>query len=102
MVGIAGGILRLPAMVLLDGVPMRVAVGASALMVSITALAGFSGHLVAGHFEPRWAFPLALAAFSGAQAGSRISLELDEARVRRAFAVILFGVACWMAWNAMS
>lgn len=102
MVGIAGGIFKLPAMVLLGKVPTRVAVGTSALMVGITALAGFSGHLLAGHFEHEWALPLAASAFVGAQVGSRVSLKLRQEMVRRAFAIILFAVACWVVWKALA
>ena len=102
MVGIAGGIFKVPAMVLLGRVPTRVAVGTSALMVAITALAGFSGHLTAGHFEPKWAIPLAFAALLGAQIGARVSLRLSETVVRWGFVVLLWGGVGWMVWNAVS
>jgi len=42
---IGGGIIKVPLMVLLLGVPMKIAVGISCFMVGITALFGFWGAL---------------------------------------------------------
>jgi uncharacterized membrane protein YfcA len=50
MVGIGGGVLEVPLMVLLFGVPMSIAVGSSAFMVRLTATAGLLGHASVGHF----------------------------------------------------
>jgi uncharacterized membrane protein YfcA len=44
LLGIGGGIIKVPLMVLLLGVPMKVAVGTSCFMVGLTALFGFWGH----------------------------------------------------------
>ena len=65
MIGIAGGVLKVPAMVLLGNVPMRIAIGTSSLMVGFTALAGLSGHIIGGSFNILIALPLAAAAFAG-------------------------------------
>ena len=63
LLGIGGGIIKVPLMVLLLGVPMKIAVGTSCFMVGITALFGFWGHFFAGHFEPKTALILALVSY---------------------------------------
>lgn len=70
LLGIGGGVIKVPLMVLLLGVPMKVAVGTSCFMVGLTALFGFWGHFFSGHFELKIALILALVVFAGAQAGS--------------------------------
>ena len=45
MIDIFGGIFKLPAMVLIGRVPMRIAIGTSSFMVAITAIAGLLGHI---------------------------------------------------------
>ena len=96
MIGVAGGIFKLPAMVLVGRVPMRIAIGTSALMVGFTALAGLSGHLIGGSFDPRVALPLAATAFVGGRAGSTLSGHLKVPHLRAFFTVMLFLTAAWM------
>jgi len=59
LIGVSGGILKVPMLVLLFGVPMNIAVGSSAFMVGLTAMGGFLGHLAAGHFNWKMALMLA-------------------------------------------
>jgi Sulfite exporter TauE/SafE len=51
MLGVGGGLLKVPAIVVLGGVPMSIAVGSSSLMIGVTALTGFVGHFAAGPFR---------------------------------------------------
>ncbi len=96
MIGISGGIFKLPAMVLVGGVPMRIAIGTSAFMVGLTALGGLSGHLVTGSFDILAALPLAAAAFVGGRLGSSLSLRFRPRALRTYFAVLLLLIAAWM------
>ena len=101
LLGIGGGIIKVPLMVLLLGVPMKIAVGTSCFMVGITALFGFWGHFFAGHFEPKMALILALVVFAGAQAGSRISLKVDKIFLKKIYAIFLFIISAWMMMNVV-
>ncbi|MBU4047249.1 sulfite exporter TauE/SafE family protein, partial [bacterium] len=96
LLGIGGGIIEVPLMVLLLGVPMKIAVGTSCFMVGITALFGFWGHYFAGHFELKMALILSLVVFAGAQAGSRISIKVDKILLKKIYAVFLFLIFAWM------
>lgn len=81
--GIGGGVLKVPLMILLLGVHTETAIASSAVMVGLTALAAVAGHASVGHLEWRVALVLAGAVFVGAQIGSRLSLRLPTSQLRR-------------------
>jgi uncharacterized membrane protein YfcA len=96
MVGIAGGVFKMPAMVLLGRVPVRIAIGTSSLMVAATALSGLAGHLVGGSFNVLVALPLAAAAFIGGRLGSSLSVRVRASALKMLFAVMLLLTSVWM------
>ena len=96
MVDVGGGILKVPMMVLLFGIPMDIAIGCSALMVGFTAMGGFAGHVVSSHWDWRTSLVLAAAVFIGGQIGSRISIGLDKQKLKRGFGWFLLAIAALM------
>ena len=94
--GIAGGWLKIPLMVVLFNVPMKIAVASSALMVTFTGFSGFLGHSVVGQFDPRLALSLSVITIVGAQIGSRISTKTESNFLRFMFAFVLSMVGLWM------
>lgn len=101
MIGVSGGILKVPMMVLLFGVPMNIAIGSSAFMVGITAAGGFSGHLVSGHWDWRTSLVVAALVFAGGQLGARIALSIDKTKMKRGFGWFLVLMALLMAWQGL-
>lgn len=85
MVGIGGGALKVPLMVLLFGIPLPIAIGSSAFMVGLTAAAGLLGHISAGGFDWASALILAIPVFIGGQIGSRLSIHLKARRLAKLF-----------------
>jgi len=100
-VGISGGSFKVPLMVLLCGVPMRIAVGTSSAMVAATALMGFVGHIASGHFDPRWAIPVALAAVFGGLIGGKVAIKTKPKNLKKIFAYTTLGAAIFMVCNAL-
>jgi len=96
LVGVGGGILKVPLMVLLLGIPMDIAVGSSALMVGITAAGGFAGHLAAGHWDWKISLILGVAVFIGGQIGARKALSIDKKKMKKLFGWFLLGIALLM------
>lgn len=96
LVGVGGGILKVPLMVLLLGIPMDIAVGSSAFMVGLTAAGGFAGHVASGHWDWKTSLILALVVFAGSQIGARLSLSLDKKKMKRLFGWFLLGIAAMM------
>ncbi len=99
-VGISCGSFKVPLMVLLCGVPMRVAVGTSSAMVAATAIMGFIGHSAQGHFEPSLAVPLACAAVIGGIIGGKFAIKTAPSKLKRIFAITTILAALFMAFNA--
>jgi uncharacterized membrane protein YfcA len=96
LLGVGGGLVKVPAVVLLGGVPMKIAVGSSSLMVGITALTGFVGHLLQGQFDLTLTVGLAAGVLVGSQIGPRLSVKIDPAKLKKVFAVLLFAIALWL------
>lgn len=100
MVGIGGGIIKVPMMVLLLGIPMEIAIGSSAFMIGITAASGFTGHVLAGHWDWRTSLIGAAAVFIGAQIGSRWSIGMDKTIIKKGFGWFLLAIALMMIVKA--
>jgi len=100
-VGISGGSFKVPLMILACGVPMRIAVGTSSLMIAATAAMGLAGHAVQGHFDPYWALPLAGVAVLGGIVGSRFALKTKPKSLKTLFAATTLAAAAFMATNAL-
>lgn len=93
LLGVGGGIVKVPLMRLVMGVPIHVAMSTSNVMIGVTAAAGAYAYLFRGDIDPEVAAPLALGALVGAAAGARIS-----PRVHSRWLVLLFvAVAGWVA-----
>jgi uncharacterized membrane protein YfcA len=101
MLGVGGGLLKVPAVVVLGGVPMSIAVGSSSLMIGVTALTGFAGHLLRGHFDLRLTLILAAGVLIGSQVGPRFSVKTDQARLKKYFAVLLLLIAAWLVYGVL-
>jgi uncharacterized membrane protein YfcA len=86
MVGISGGSFKIPLMVLACGVPMRIAVGTSSVMVAATALMGFLGHTAGGDLQTGIAIPLAAVALVGGIIGGKFSLRTSPKDLKKIFA----------------
>ena len=93
MVGIGGGALKVPIMILLFGIPVPIAIGSSAFMVGLTAAAGLLGHISAGGFNWTAALLLAIPVFIGGQIGSRLSIHLNAQNLEKWFGVFILMVA---------
>lgn len=86
LLGIGGGVIKVPVLALLLGMPLRMAVSTSKLMVGITAAVGVAGHALRGSVDWGLALPLALGTYLGSTAGSRVLVRL---RVSRLYAIAI-------------
>jgi len=102
MIGIGGGILKLPVMLLIFDIPLPIAVGSSAFMVGITASGGLLGHISQNHFNWQQALLLAIPVFIGALAGSYLSIRLHAAKLVKYFGVFLLAIAVYTAYRTFT
>lgn len=89
LVGVGGGFLIVPALVLLGGIPMKQAVGTSLLVIAMKSAAGFYGYL--GQVEVPWGFIAAFTAVAvvGIFAGTYLVRFVSQTQLKRAFAIFL-------------
>ncbi len=86
MVGVSGGSFLVPLMLLTMSVPMHTAVATSTTLVTISAAAGFFGHLGAGIFNPQLAIPLAIGGLIGGFFGAKMALKSKPKNLKYLFA----------------
>jgi uncharacterized membrane protein YfcA len=89
LVGVGGGFLIVPALVVLGKVPMKVAVGTSLLVIAMTSASGLAGYL--GQVEVRWGY-LAMftaVAVAGGQGGTHLVRYVPQTALKKAFAAFL-------------
>ena len=99
LVGVGGGFLVVPALVLLGGIPMEATVGTSLLVIAMNSFAGFAGYL--GKAEIPWGIVSVFAALSvaGTFAGAYLAHFVPERALKRAFAVFLIGMALFILYE---
>lgn len=96
LLGIGGGIIKVPLMHLSMGVPLRVATATSNMMIGITAAASAVIYVIRGGIDPYVAGPTAIGVFLGATAGSRLAHRVDLRYLRLLFVVVLVYTAIQM------
>jgi uncharacterized membrane protein YfcA len=101
LLGVGGGIVKVPLMHLVMGVPLKVATATSNLMIGVTAAASAVVYLVRGGIDPYIAGPTAVGVFAGALVGSRLAARIDVRVLRLLFVGVLALTAAQMAVRAL-
>ncbi|HEX6419912.1 MAG TPA: sulfite exporter TauE/SafE family protein [Acidimicrobiales bacterium] len=99
LLGVGGGVIMVPAMVVLVGAPAAVAKGSSLAVIIPTALVGTAGNVRRGNADLRAAATIGLSGVVSSFGASLISVGLDERLSNRLFALLLVFVGGKMAWD---
>ncbi|MCL4249048.1 MAG: sulfite exporter TauE/SafE family protein [Anaerolineae bacterium] len=91
--GVGGGFLIVPALVMLVGLPIRQAVGTSLIVIAMNSLAGFLGHLNGLSLDVLVVGVFAAAGIAGTFAGARLGQRVKPEQLRALFAVFVIGLA---------
>jgi hypothetical protein len=93
LVGAGGGFLVVPALVLLGGLPMELAVGTSLVVIAMKSLAGFAGFI--GHTQVDWALGLSISASAivGSIAGGLLVSRIPASALRSVFGWFVVAMA---------
>jgi len=94
--GVGGGFVIVPALVLVLGFPMRMAVSTSLLIISLLAIGGLVGHLQTGQVDWLLAGLLLLGSALGMIGGTWVVQRVSPATLTKSFAVVAIGVAIVM------
>jgi uncharacterized membrane protein YfcA len=94
LVGAGGGFLIVPALVLVAGLEMKVAVGTSLTIIAFKSLIGFTGDL--DHLDANWTLLLSVTAIAivGMVFGAALSKRIASSQLQKAFGwfVLTMGV----------
>ncbi|XAS74878.1 sulfite exporter TauE/SafE family protein [Dermatophilaceae bacterium Sec6.4] len=95
--GVGGGFIIVPALVMVLGFTMPVAVGTSLLIIALNSAAALAAR--AGHATFDWSviIPFTVAAIAGSLLGTRVANRVSNATLSRAFAGLLILVAVYTA-----
>ena len=97
LLGVGGGFLVVPALVVVLGMPITLAIGTSLLIIVLNAASSMVARL--GDLQLDWAIiaPFTVAAIAGTLLGKRVADALSGAVLTRAFAVMLVLVGGFVA-----
>lgn len=102
LLGIGGGVLKVPVMNLAMGVPLKAATATSNLTIGITAAASSAMYLARGDIAPFVAAPVAVGVLTGATLGSFLLPKVHGPWLRRGFVIVLLYVALQMLYRGFA
>lgn len=99
LLGIGGGFLLVPALVLLAHVPMRQAVGTSLTVIAMNTAAGYLGYL--GQVDLPWTLVLQFSAIAGVGIiiGSALVPRIPQLALKKSFGVLLIFLGALILWQ---
>jgi uncharacterized membrane protein YfcA len=101
LLGIGGGIIKVPIMTLVMGIPLRASIGTSNFMIGIEAATSAVIYYQHGYINPAIAIPTALGVLVGAQIGTRIGGRVRSYRLKQIFQALLVIFALQMLVKAV-
>lgn len=101
LLGVGGGIIQMPAMNLLMGVPLKVATGTSNFMIGVTATSAAFVRYANHDVNPLLAVPTLLFVFLGARAGALLVPHIPNTRLKLIFGWVAILIAGLMVAQAL-
>lgn len=97
LLGVGGGFLIIPVLVLALGLPMPTAIGTSLVIVAINSAAGFAAHAGEATLDVPVTVAFTVAAVAAALVAGRLGAGVDTDRLRRWFGRLVLVVAALVA-----
>ncbi len=102
LLGIGGGIVKVPILNTVCRIPMKVASATSSMMVGITAAAASFVYLKHGYIEPHYVFFASIGAILGSRIGLYVSKKVRNETIKMIFIVVLVFAAVEMIVKAFA
>jgi uncharacterized membrane protein YfcA len=96
VVGVGGGFLIVPALVVAAGMTMQKAAAASMCVIALAAVSALAGYVAAIALDWSLIVPLAVTAAAATLAGARLASRLPQRALQRAFAISLVVIGSWV------
>ncbi len=102
LVGAGGGFLIIPSLVILAGLPFKVAAGTSLLIIATNSLIGFLGDVL--NFPMDWKFLTVVSALAllGIVAGNKMSRLFRNETLRKAFGWFVIITGVYILWRELN
>lgn len=97
--GVGGGFLIVPALVMLVGLPMRQAVGTSLIVIAMNSLAGFLGHLNGASIDMLVVTIFVVAGLFGSLSGTKLAKIIKPDYLRTSFALFVMLLAVFLLYD---
>ncbi|MCB2206489.1 sulfite exporter TauE/SafE family protein [bacterium] len=96
LLGIGGGLIKVPIMNLVSGVPIKAATATSNFMIGVTGVASAFIYFSYGHVNPLYTAAAVLGVLGGSRLGTIIGAKIKSRTVVAVFIVLIFVVAIRM------
>jgi uncharacterized protein len=100
LLGIGGGVIKVPVLNAWCGVPLRAAAATSAFMIGVTAAAGAIIYFGNGQLVPALAAAAVLGVQAGSSAGMRLGSRASTRSLKVLLALVLFAVSLSMLYRS--
>ena len=96
-VGAGGGFLIIPALVLLAGLEMKIAVGTSLIIIALKSIIGFGGDVIGG-FQTDWIFVfyVMIATLVGVLVGNFLSRKFTGEQLKKYFGIMVLVIGFYI------
>jgi hypothetical protein len=101
-IGLALGILRMPALVQVLKMDPAMAAGTNLIITVFVSISGFAGHLIGGRNDWTLVLVVGSTATVGMFVGSKLTHRVEPARLRLFIGIVIMAVAPVVLWEAIS
>jgi uncharacterized membrane protein YfcA len=99
LMGLGGGVMLMPVLVLGMGMPIKMAAGTGIILLVATSMTGTIAHALLGHVHLGMAVVLLAGSTLGAPIGATITSNTSGSRLRGVFGVLVLVTAATVLWN---
>lgn len=96
LLGVGGGLVKVPVMHMVSGVPMKAATATSNFMIGVTAVASAFIYFSHGHVNPLYTAAAVLGVLGGSLLGTRIGAKIRSTSIIAMFIILLLATAVRM------